>query len=71
MHIRITTDPISMLEVPDPAMHPCLYEGDGENGLEIYFENEHNMQEYMAWKRDDDSRITLKGDDSEEYVAEG
>ena len=71
MHIRITTDPISMLEVPDPEMHPCLYEGDGENGLEIYFENEQNMQEYMDWKRSDDSRITLQGDDSEEYVAEG
>lgn len=71
MHIRITTDPISMLEVSDPEMHPCLYEGDGENGLEIYFENEQNMQEYMDWKRSDDSRITLQGDDSEEYVAEG
>ena len=71
MHIRITTDPISMLEVPDPDMHPCLYEGDGEDGLEIYFENEQNMQEYIDWKRDYDSRITLQGDDSAEYVAEG
>ena len=71
MHIRITTDPISMLEVSDPEMHPCLYEGDGEDGLEIYFENEQNMQEYLDWKRDDDTLITLRGDDSEEYVAEG
>jgi len=71
MHIRITTDPISMLDVQNPDMHPCLYDGDGDNGLEIYFENEQNMQEYLAWKRDDDSLITLHGDDSEEYVAEG
>ena len=71
MHIRITTDPISMLDVQDPDMHPCLYDGDGDNGLEIYFENEQNMQEYMAWKQDDDTQITLHGDDSEEYVAEG
>ena len=71
MHIRITTDPISMLEVQDPEMHPCLYEGDGEDGLEIYFENEQNMQEYIDWKQDYDTRITLQGDDSAEYVAEG
>jgi hypothetical protein len=43
MHIRTTLDPISLHEVPDPENHPCLYEGDGENGLEIYFENEENM----------------------------
>ncbi len=71
MHIRITTDPISMHEVPEPDQHPCLYDGDGENGLEIYFENERNMREFMAWRSADDSRISLEGDDSEEYVAEG
>ena len=37
MIIRTTTDPISMNEVSDPESHPCVYDGDGENGLEIYF----------------------------------
>ena len=35
-----TTDPISLREVSDPECHPCVYEGDGDNGIEIYFENE-------------------------------
>ena len=35
MHIRTTLDPISLREVHDPDSHPCSYEGDGENGLEI------------------------------------
>jgi hypothetical protein len=35
MHIRTTTDPITLHDVPDPDNHPCLYEGDGENGLGI------------------------------------
>lgn len=69
MNIRVTTDPISMRDVPDPESHPCLYDGDGDNGLEIYFENEANRQEYMDIKMDSD--IVLQGDDSEDYVAEG
>jgi len=42
MHIRGTTDPISLRDDPDPGNHPCLYDADGENGLEIYFKNEEN-----------------------------
>lgn len=53
MHIRTTTDPISLHEVPDPENHPCLYEGDGENGLEIYFENEENRKIYMEMEVED------------------
>ncbi|MCW9024530.1 MAG: hypothetical protein OQK73_07590 [Gammaproteobacteria bacterium] len=69
MIIRTTLDPISLHDVPDPEHHPCVYEGDGENGLEIYFENEENRQAYLNLKPE--SNITLKGDDSDDYVAEG
>jgi hypothetical protein len=69
MHIRSTLDPISLREVPDPDNHPCLYEGDGENGLEIYFENEENKQIYMEMELED--KKVLIGNDTEDYIAEG
>lgn len=71
MHIRVTTDPISQKEVHNLSEHPCHYEGDGESGLEIYFENQSNMDEYLNWQRDEDHKITLKGNNSADYVAEG
>ncbi|HEY9051731.1 MAG TPA: hypothetical protein VIQ03_09320 [Gammaproteobacteria bacterium] len=71
MHIKVTTDPITQQDVPNPEMHPCVYEGDGEDGLEIYFETEQTRDEFLDWKRDHDGRITLQGDDSDDYVAEG
>lgn len=69
MHIRSTTDPITLNDVPDPENHPCVYDGDGENGLEIYFESEANRQLYLKLRND--GHIALKGNDSEEYIAEG
>ena len=69
MNIRTTTDPITLQEVSNPEDHPCVYEGDGENGIEIYFENEENRQEYLHMKSEDN--IVLKSDDSDDYVAEG
>jgi len=69
MHIRSTTDPITLRDVPDPENHPCLYEGDGINGLEIYFENEENKRIYMEMELED--KKVLRGDDSDDYVAEG
>jgi hypothetical protein len=69
MIIRTTTDPISLNEVPNPEQHPCVYDGDGDGGLEIYFENEKNRQTYLNMP--EDHRITLKGNDSDDYVAEG
>ena len=69
MHIRTTTDPVSLNDVPDIDNHPCLYEGDGDNGLEIYFENEENKKIYMEMEMED--RKVLKGDDSDDYIAEG
>jgi len=73
MHIRVTTDPMSMQEVEDPQTKPCVYCGDGENGLEIYFESEVNRLAFIEWERDkrEDHFITLKGDSSADYVAEG
>ena len=71
MHIKVTTDPITQQEVNNPEMHPCVYEGNGEDGLEIYFENEQTRDEFLNWKRDQDGRISLKGDASDDYVAEG
>jgi hypothetical protein len=71
MNIRVTTDPMTQLEVTNPELHPCLYQGDGENGLEIYFEDELTRSAYLVWQNEDDHRITLQGNDSDDYVAEG
>lgn len=69
MHIRSTTDPISLHDVPNPESHPCVYEGDGENGLEIYFETEANKQLYLEMELED--KKILIGNDTEDYIAEG
>jgi hypothetical protein len=69
MLIRTTTDPISLRDVPDPENHPCVYDGDGDNGLEIYFENDDNRRIYLETKID--SQIVLQGNESDDYVAEG
>ena len=73
MHIKVTTDPISMKDVDNPSDQLCLYDGDGENGLEIYFESEQNRNTFIEWERDkkEDHLITLQGNDSADYVAEG
>ena len=34
-------------EVPNPATHPFVVEGAGENALKIYFENEDNKRAYL------------------------
>ncbi|MGB5605836.1 MAG: hypothetical protein WBN51_04905 [Gammaproteobacteria bacterium] len=69
MHLRTTRDPISGNEVENPSTAPCIYEGDGDNGIEIYFENEDDRQIYLELGKD--HSITLHGNDSEDYVAEG
>lgn len=69
MIVRTTTDPISLHDVPNPELHPCVFEGDGDNGIEIYFENEENRQTYLAMKPEE--RKVLKGNSSADYVAEG
>jgi len=71
MNIRVTIDPMTQHEVSNPDRHPCLYQGDGDNGLEIYFENEKSRQAYLVWQDEDDHCITLNGNDSDDYVAEG
>lgn len=69
MMIRTTTDPISGREVHDPEHHPCVYEGNGDGGLEIYFENEANRQAYLHMELE--GNIVLQGNDSDDYIAEG
>ncbi|MGD8587786.1 MAG: hypothetical protein PVG22_03040 [Chromatiales bacterium] len=69
MIIRTTTDPITLQDVHNPEQHPCLYEGDGENGVEIYFESEATKQMYLEMELEDTK--VLSGNDSEDYVAEG
>ena len=69
MNIRSTMDPISWHDVTNLDTAPCLYEGDGENGIEIYFENEEDREIYRSLGQD--HRIVLKGNDSEDYIAEG
>ena len=71
MHIKVTTDPMTMNEVNNPESRPCYYQGDGINGLEIYFENDDNMQSFLEWEQEDDHKITLMGNDSDDYIAEG
>ena len=71
MHIRITTDPISQNDVKNLESHPCHYEGDGSNGLVIYFEKLKNMDVFLKWEREDNHKISLTGNDSADYVAEG
>lgn len=43
-----TTDPISLKEVTNPESHPYVLEGEGENTLKIYFENEENKNIYLG-----------------------
>jgi len=69
MVIRTTTDPISLQDISDPELRPCVYDGDGESGIEIYFENEANRQTYLQMEVG--HKIVLQGDDSDDYVAEG
>ena len=69
MFIRTTTDPMTLHDVPDPEHHPCLFEGDGENGVEIYFESEQTRHDYMDLHPHDPK--VLAGNDDENYVAEG
>jgi hypothetical protein len=67
MHIRTTTDPISLHEVPNPERHPCVYDGDGDNGLEIYFETEEHKEIYLRMMTA--YHKVLKGDDSVAYFS--
>ncbi|MGB7934701.1 MAG: hypothetical protein WCH04_21265, partial [Gammaproteobacteria bacterium] len=69
MNILCTMDPISWNEVTNLDGAPCLYEGDGENGIEIHFENEIDLEIYRTLGQD--HRIVLEGDDSDDYIAEG
>jgi len=69
MITRTTTDPISQRDVPNPEQHPCVFEGEGDNGIEIYFETEENRQAYLAMKVED--KKVIRGDSSADYVAEG
>jgi hypothetical protein len=69
MNIRTTTDPITQRDISDPERHPCLYEGDGENGIEIYFESEETKRIYLEMELEE--RKILTGNDSDDYVAEG
>jgi len=69
MNIRTTTDPITLRDVYDIETHPCIYEGDGDNGVEIYFESDQTRNEYLTLEPHDPK--ILIGNDSEDYVAEG
>jgi hypothetical protein len=69
MLIRTTTDPITLRDVPDPASHPHLFEGDERDGLLIHFESEENKRMYEDIEIEDHQ--VLVGDSSEDYVAEG
>jgi hypothetical protein len=45
MIIRTTTDPMTLPGVnPVVGQQLCAYEGDGENGVEIYFQSEQTRE---------------------------
>jgi hypothetical protein len=44
--IITTLDPISLNDVSDTETAPVLIKGRGDGTLKIYFEYEHNRQEY-------------------------
>ena len=69
MNRRTTVDPISGHEVTNLETAPWVYDGDGDNGIEIYFENEADRQAYL--QPGNDHGISLMGNDSDDYVAEG
>ena len=69
MIIRTTRDPMTLNEVTSPGDHPSLFEGDRENGLEIHFESESSRRDYIDLKPHDPK--ILKGNDTDDYVAEG
>lgn len=69
MIIRTTTDPITLHEVTDPEHHPCVFDGTGDDGIEVYFETEANRQTYLSMELEG-SKV-LMGNDSADYVAEG
>ncbi|GMQ97482.1 MAG: hypothetical protein BMS9Abin15_1215 [Gammaproteobacteria bacterium] len=55
-----TTDPITGHDVPPPLdTHPFIVEGDGEEALKIYFENEESKHIY------EDIEVEHPGDDFE------
>ena len=69
MNTRTTRDPISWNEVMDLDSAYCVYDGDGDNGIEIFFENLKDQQTYLALGKD--HQIVLQGNDSADYIAEG
>jgi hypothetical protein len=69
MIIQTTTDPMTLNEVASPESRPCLFEGDGDNGLVIYFESEETRQDYIALTPHDPK--VWPSNDTEDYVAEG
>ena len=46
--ITTTLDPITLNDVIDIEDAPYVIEGEGDSALKIYFESEHNRQEYLA-----------------------
>ena len=42
-----TTDPVSLVDIQNPETHPFVVEGEGDNALKIYFENEENKAIYL------------------------
>jgi hypothetical protein len=69
MNRRCTMDPISWREVTDLDAAPCRYGGDGENGIEPFFENE--WERKICKSSGNDHAIVLERNDSEDYVAGG
>jgi hypothetical protein len=45
--------------------------GDGEHGLEVYFESEENRRIFLDEMGESDDPKIIQGSSSEDYVAEG
>ncbi len=71
MNTRTITDPISQRDVSNPSSHPCAYMGDGEHGIEVFFESEENRNTFLTEMQVSPSRKVVCGSSSDDYVAEG
>ena len=70
MLIRTTTDPVTLKDVTNPGEHPYILDGDWEEGLLIYFENEQTRRTFQELD-EDEHKLVLKGNSSDDYIAEG
>ena len=51
----LTIDPMTGNEVTDLNNAFCIIDGVGENAIKIYFESEESLNEFIEFRKDDES----------------